>query len=509
MVVMWFDLIIATAFPIAFLVQLAWSELAFARHRIVMGGQPPIDRRLFYACKYAAIGAWLVVALQSLGIGWQPIPGLRVPPYVSGVLWVLGFGLLFLGRINLGAHLRLGLPNETTGFHRNGAYRFTRNPMYTGIDVTMIAAVLYTGNPAILAAAAFVIGVHHRIILVEERWLLDTFGEVYARYRERVGRYGTLPCAVRSPVRALWTLLGMGHCAPTIMSNILHVSGRKADWLVRLASGLPGGIGNTGGECGGITSPLMLLGLLHGLGSVQEGLPIVIDQSYNHIEEFRLRRDTLLCREIRGTPQRVLPCIRAIVYSGALCTDTLCHEVRHVIPAEAREAYGRLYAAFAERGFHCAQTVMRHLDRLLPPWQPVMDAGSAFIGGTSFAGMTCSALAAGVMALGLRTGEIETSPWRVLRMVVLLLTGGPAFHDRVNKFNGAMNRGGELAEWFTGQFGSTQCRTITRTDFSSRTDVEAYLQGDGIAGCQRVAESVAERVRVMLKEASARRRARV
>jgi hypothetical protein len=229
----------------------------------------------------------------------------------------------------------------------------------------------------------------------------------------------------------------------------------------------------------------------------------VFDRGQEHIERFRRRRGTLLCREISGTSPHLLPCIRTIVYSTALCAGTLCRESRSVIPHEAREAYGRLCDAFARSGFHCAQTVLRHLDRLAPAGQPLLNASSAFVGGTLFAGMTCSALTAGVMALGLGIGEIESSRWRVLRMVFFMLTGGPAFDDGVNKFNKAMNRGRELAAWFAAQFGNTQCRAITRADFSSTADVETYLQGGGIASCRRIAEKVAEHVQFMLDEADA------
>jgi protein-S-isoprenylcysteine O-methyltransferase Ste14 len=495
-----FDLIISTALPLVFVVQHLWTEASFTRQGVALGGQPPIDRWLFTASKYLAIGTWCAVSLQSWGIGWQPIAGVRVLHNVSGGLWLFGFGLLFLGRINLGGHLRIGLPNEATRFHHNGAYRFTRNPMYTGIDATMIAAILYTGNPAILAAGAFVIAVHHWIILVEERWLLAAFGVEYERYRERVGRYMTVPLAVRSRALALWTLLGMGHCAPTIMSSIPHVFGRKADWLVRLASALPGGIGNTGGECGGIVSPLMLLGLRHGLDSIEGGLPLVFERGYAHIEGFRRHRGTLLCRNIRGTPPRILPCIRTIVDSGALCANNLCGESCKGIPCEARKAYCRLYAEFSRSGFHCAQTVLRKLDGLPSAHPGLLDAGSAFLGGTLFAGMTCSALTAGAMALGLRIGEIEGSWWHVIRMVFYLLTGGPAFDDDVNKFNRSMNRGGELAAWFGAQFGSTQCRVITGADFSSTAGVDAYLQGSGIARCRLIAQKVADHVQLMVEE---------
>jgi protein-S-isoprenylcysteine O-methyltransferase Ste14 len=497
----WFDLIIAAALPLAFLIQLLWSELVLAGRRIAMTGKPPVNPWLFFACKYLAIGAWGTVALQSLGIGWRPLAGFRVPPAISWTFWVFGFGLLFLGRINLSAHFRLGLPNEATRFQRNGIFRFTRNPMYAGIDVTMIATVLSTGNPALLAVAAFVITVQHRIILAEEPWLLATFGDDYVHYRERVGRYVTLPLAVRSWARAFGTFLTMGHCAPTFMSSLLRVCGRqKADWLVKLASALPGGIGNTGGECGGITSPLVLQGLLHGLSSVDGDLPVIFDRSYNHIEEFRCHRCTLLCREIRGGPNKIVPCIRAVVDTGAICAETLCGEARNVIPPTTREAYGRLYAAFDRCGFHCAQSVLRSFDSLLSAQPRLLAASSAFLGGTAFTGMTCSALTAGAMVLGLSTGEIERSPWRVLRMALLIMTGGPAFDDRINKFNRSMNRGGELAAWFATQFGSTQCRQITGADFSSTSSVETYLEGGGITRCRLIARKVAEHVQLMLGE---------
>jgi hypothetical protein len=394
------------------------------------------------------------------------------------------------------------VPDVLTRFQRFGVFRFTRNPMYAGIDVTMIAAVLYTGNPALLAVGAFVIAVQHRIIRAEERWLLETFGSEYVHYQERVGRYVTLPLALRSRVQAFVTLLRMGHCAPTVMSSMLSTCGHKADWLIRLASALPGGIGNTGGECGGITSPLVLLGLVHDLDSAGGGLPRVFDRSCNHIERFRRCHGSVLCHEIRRQQNQILPCIKAVTNSGGICAHTVCCESPDILAGEKREAYSRLYAAFDRCGFHCARTVLRSLSGLIPEEQLLLKASSAFLGGTSFAGMTCSALTAGAMALGLGMGDIERSPWRVLRMVYFIFTGGPAFEDGVNRFNGAMNRGNELAAWFTAQYGSTQCRTITRADFASREDVDAYIQGDGITRCRGIAESVAERVRIMLGETS-------
>jgi hypothetical protein len=115
--------------------------------------------------------------------------------------------------------------------------------------------------------------------------------------------------------------------------------------------------------------------------------------------------------------------------------------------------------------------------------------------------MTCSALTAGVMALGVVVGEIERSRLRVLRMIGKMLVGGDAFADDVNKFNRTMNLGQQLAKWFTGAFGSTQCRAVTGCDFSTTDGVNEYIDTDGVARCQALASQVAARVERMIDTA--------
>jgi hypothetical protein len=116
------------------------------------------------------------------------------------------------------------------------------------------------------------------------------------------------------------------------------------------------------------------------------------------------------------------------------------------------------------------------------------------MGGTLFTGMTCSALTAGVMALGLALGRIENSRRRVLRMLATMAVGGDAAADELNAFNPLLNLGHGLARWFKKEFGSTQCRTLTGCDFASRADVRDYLAATGTAECTRIAHRVAARV---------------
>ena len=81
--------------------------------------------------------------------------------------------------------------------------------------------------------------------------------------------------------RSVRNLLRMGHCAPTVMQTMLDASDAEANWLVLLTAGLPGGIGNTGGECGGLTAPLVLLGLRHRRAEIADGLPVVVDAGHD------------------------------------------------------------------------------------------------------------------------------------------------------------------------------------------------------------------------------------
>lgn len=165
-----------------------------------------------------------------------------------------------------------------------------------------------------------------------------------------------------------------------------------------------------------------------------------------------------------------------------------------MIPAASRDAYRRLYAHFVEKEFHCAHAVLQQVRHTNSASEDMLNAASPFIGGTILMGMTCSALTAGVMALGVALGEIERSRLRVLRMIGKMAAGGDAFADDVNRFNRTMNLGHQLAKWFSDAFGSTQCRAITGCDFSTTVGVNQYIDTEGVARCRVIAHQVAARV---------------
>ena len=142
--------------------------------------------------------------------------------------------------------------------------------------------------------------------------------------------------------QAFANLLRMGHCAPTVMQTLLDVSPTErptqGDWLVRLSAGMPGGIGNTGHECGAVTSPLALMGVKGGLREMDRGLPVLFDRGHALCAAFVACHDTLQCRGIRtkgGFPRQ---CIGPVLRSAELWRDALDGDRSGVIPEGTRAA---------------------------------------------------------------------------------------------------------------------------------------------------------------------------
>ena len=152
----------------------------------------------------------------------------------------------------------------------------------------------------------------------------------------------------------------MGHCTPTVMQTMLDASDAESTWLVTLTAGLPGGIGNTGGECGGLTAPLVLMGLRNGRNDVVDGLPVVVDQGHDLLRRFTSAHGTTECREIRGDARVPLACIGVVRQSPELCARSLAAggTRRHRRPRHARRS-ARSTPTGSTQEFHSADAVLR------------------------------------------------------------------------------------------------------------------------------------------------------
>lgn len=71
-----------------------------------------------------------------------------------------------------------------------GVYRCTRNPMYVGFLLTLLAWAVFLANPlAVLWVVVFVLYISRFQIIPEERVLTSLFGTQYEAYKGRVRRW--------------------------------------------------------------------------------------------------------------------------------------------------------------------------------------------------------------------------------------------------------------------------------------------------------------------------------
>jgi protein-S-isoprenylcysteine O-methyltransferase Ste14 len=181
--------VIITVLPILFLTMLIVSTLRFRRMHVDLGGTPPIRKSVFLTAKYSIILIWVVTAVHSWGIDLSFLEVPRAAEWTALLLWISGFTVMFIGKITLGRSFRIGSPMEKTELRIIGIYRLSRNPMYLGVSMTIIAACMFTLNPAVMLLGIFIIAVHHAIALAEEKHLWKLFGGKYTDYRRHAGRY--------------------------------------------------------------------------------------------------------------------------------------------------------------------------------------------------------------------------------------------------------------------------------------------------------------------------------
>lgn len=108
---------------------------------------------------------------------------------VSGTPYqLMGWACYILGMAVLGLALWSFSANPG-GLVRSGLYRFSRNPIYVGYFLMFIGVSLLIGSWFHLALTLVYQLAVHFLILSEERWCLEAFGQPYREYQRKVRRY--------------------------------------------------------------------------------------------------------------------------------------------------------------------------------------------------------------------------------------------------------------------------------------------------------------------------------
>jgi protein-S-isoprenylcysteine O-methyltransferase Ste14 len=139
----------------------------------------------------AVLPRWILVNAAAIDTRWPPSFA-TVPRTLGALLMLAGAGLVawcitLFARVGKGT---LAPWDPTSRLVAVGPYRYTRNPMITGVATTLVGEALLTGSRLIGLWALVVITINHLyFILSEEPGLERRFGESYAEYKRAVPRW--------------------------------------------------------------------------------------------------------------------------------------------------------------------------------------------------------------------------------------------------------------------------------------------------------------------------------
>ncbi len=143
---------------------------------------PPV-----YGAITAAIIWWLAQTFPALDFSNQLLRYLGITLIVLGI----SIDLLALGQFLVEKTTPNPLkPNNAKTMVISGLYRFSRNPMYLGLLITLAGWALYLGNAAgFICLPIFVALINRMQIIPEEHALTQKFGQSYLNYQRQVRRW--------------------------------------------------------------------------------------------------------------------------------------------------------------------------------------------------------------------------------------------------------------------------------------------------------------------------------
>jgi protein-S-isoprenylcysteine O-methyltransferase Ste14 len=152
-------------------------------------GNPSINPFLFYSGKITMFICWGLSLIRAIfpSFGWVDVP-----------LWMSWFGacmlciatvVLLLSFYGLGSSLRYGLPKKDTVLKTTGLYGISRHPMYLGVFMVTISSIIFFPNILNIFIGLYCIATHYLMILGEEKYLAERFGNEWEVYKSKVRRF--------------------------------------------------------------------------------------------------------------------------------------------------------------------------------------------------------------------------------------------------------------------------------------------------------------------------------
>lgn len=130
---------------------------------------------------------WIVDATLADADGASWMMTLAIPFSLAGLI-VCGLGVISFRRT--GTTVNPMEPERATTLVANGIYRHSRNPMYLGFALLLLAWGFFLSSAAaLLVVPLFVVYMNRFQIMPEERALESLFGQKYVQYKQSVRRW--------------------------------------------------------------------------------------------------------------------------------------------------------------------------------------------------------------------------------------------------------------------------------------------------------------------------------
>lgn len=154
------------------------------------GAAPEEDEKESAWSRASYLAPMLLVIILMIGPGWPPwlehqlIPGGWVRYWIGVAVLASGLGLTVWARRVLGKNWsgRIAIQDDQQ-LVRTGPYHLIRHPIYTGGLIAILGSAVASGSVSGFLALALACAALGLKIRIEERWMLEKFGDQYAEYR--------------------------------------------------------------------------------------------------------------------------------------------------------------------------------------------------------------------------------------------------------------------------------------------------------------------------------------
>ena len=130
--------------------------------------------------------AYLIYQLSSAALLVVPcFYSIKTSPpwfYIGLAVYAIGILLMTVSTVNF------AIPSPS-GINTNGICRFSRNPIYLAFFLCFLGYSFIAQSLVLLGIVIVFQISSHWIILSEERWCIEQFGDEYIEYMKKTGRY--------------------------------------------------------------------------------------------------------------------------------------------------------------------------------------------------------------------------------------------------------------------------------------------------------------------------------